>query len=105
MKIIKTLILIKTIVLILLLFSNGCRFNPFIKKRTGNPNLDTNQQFIPFRKGGKWGFCDKNKKILIEPVYDSAAPFFEGISQVGLGRKDGFIDKTGREITDFKYNG
>lgn len=31
---------------------------------------------IPYRKGDKWGYCDKNKKILLEPKYE-AVTFFD----------------------------
>ena len=27
-------------------------------------------ELIPYRKGDKWGFCDRNKKIVIDCVYD-----------------------------------
>ncbi|MDP3284716.1 MAG: WG repeat-containing protein, partial [Desulfobacterales bacterium] len=30
---------------------------------------------IPYRKGTKWGFCDKNKKIVIPCKYDRTMPF------------------------------
>ena len=35
-------------------------------------------KLIPYRKGDKWGFCDRNKKIVVECVYDWARPFSEG---------------------------
>ena len=30
---------------------------------------------IPYRKGDKWGFCDRYKDIVIMPQYDAAEPF------------------------------
>jgi hypothetical protein len=30
---------------------------------------------IPYRKGTKWGFCDKNKKIIIPVIYDNVEFF------------------------------
>jgi len=32
---------------------------------------------IPYRRGNKWGYCDSNKKILIEPQWKSVE-FFQG---------------------------
>ena len=26
-------------------------------------------ELIPYRKGDKWGFCDRNKKIMIKCIY------------------------------------
>jgi hypothetical protein len=49
-------------------------------------------QLIPYRKGDKWGFCDKSKKIIIQPVYDDAYTFKEGVAQVFKGYKYGFIN-------------
>ena len=63
---------------------------------------DTNS-LIPFRKGDKWGFCDKDKKIIIDVKYDFVRLFCEGIALVTLNDKRGFIDTTGKEITPLKY--
>lgn len=35
------------------------------------------QFLIPYRKGDKWGFCDLQKNILIEPRFDFIYPFRE----------------------------
>ncbi len=32
--------------------------------------------YIPYRKGNLWGFCDENKKIIIEPSYDAVQECF-----------------------------
>ena len=64
---------------------------------------------IPYRKGDKWGFCDKDKNIVIECKYEDVELFSNGCAQVcqlksdfscGLGSirfypKWGFIDKKG----------
>jgi serine/threonine protein kinase len=50
---------------------------------------------IPYRKGKKWGFCDRNKKIVIECVYDGAVPFEESLAWVKQDGKWGGIDRTG----------
>lgn len=67
-------------------------------------------ELIPYRKGDKWGFCDRNKNILIDCKYLDVEPFVEHLSRVRI-EKDGreffrFIDKTGNELTNCKqYDG
>jgi hypothetical protein len=65
-------------------------------------------ELIPYRKGDLWGYCDKNKNIIIEPKYISADPFSDGFAIVET--KDGcsYIDKNEKkyeidfeEIWDF----
>ena len=63
---------------------------------------------IPYRKGYKWGFCDRNKNLIIKPIYDDAYPFSEGLATVGIGElpntKYGFIDKKGNLVIQPKYD-
>jgi len=54
-------------------------------------------ELIPYRKGDKWGFCDRNKKIVIPIKYDLVWPFSEGLAAVKLNGKLGYIDKEGKE--------
>lgn len=61
-------------------------------------------ELIPYRKGEKWGFCDRNKKIVIECVYDSANPFKDGLAKVMQNVKFGFIDKTGHEVIPCQFD-
>jgi hypothetical protein len=39
------------------------------------PCTGPKQELIPFLKGNKWGFCDRDKKLVIPAVYDAAFPF------------------------------
>jgi hypothetical protein len=59
--------------------------------------------------GDKWGYIDKTGKFVINPQYDSALQFENGIAEVGLKvpRKPdsimddyqyGYIDRTGKYI-------
>ena len=42
-------------------------------------------KLYPFRNDNKWGFCDKNKKIIIPCIYDRTWPFSdEGLAIVAL---------------------
>jgi hypothetical protein len=53
-------------------------------------------ELIPYRKGKKWGYCDRDKNIIIECEYSHTYPFKEGLGRVGIGT-DGwnyaFIDQ------------
>ena len=39
---------------------------------------------IPYRKGDKWGFCDKDKNIIILLKYDDVYKFKDGLAKVKL---------------------
>jgi hypothetical protein len=68
---------------------------------------------IPFRRGEYWGYCTPDKKIVIEPVYDFADWFRDGLALVSKGcRNDcvdiydgvmGFIDNQGREVVALRF--
>jgi len=66
-------------------------------------------KYIPYRKGDKWGFCDKNKQILISPQY-SKTRFFKPFndtqsgSVVFKGNKAGLIDTQNQLLVPFKYS-
>lgn len=63
---------------------------------------------VSFKVGGKYGFKDKNGKIVIEPQFtDTVFGFSEGLTAVAIGEKNdrkwGFIDKTGKWIIRPSY--
>jgi hypothetical protein len=62
-------------------------------------------ELIPYREGDKWGFCDRNKKIVIPCKYDDVEDFSEGLAPVELYGKWGFVDKEGKEVIPIKYDG
>jgi len=66
--------------------------------------LNDDPFLIPYRKGDKWGYCDKAKKIIIPCVYDGANPFIENLACVKIGGNWGFIDKSGKIIIPCIYN-
>ncbi|MCX7655143.1 MAG: WG repeat-containing protein [Treponemataceae bacterium] len=51
---------------------------------------------VPYRKGSQWGFADRQKKIILEPVYEEARCFAEGRAAVKKEGKWGFIDVAGK---------
>ncbi len=40
---------------------------------------------IPYRKGNKWGYCDRDKNIVIDCVYDEVRRFREGLAATNRG--------------------
>lgn len=42
-----------------------------------------------------YGYIDRNGKMVIQPGYDEAGPFSEGLAAVKIGERFGFVDKTG----------
>lgn len=59
---------------------------------------------IPYRDRDKWGFCDKEGKIIIAPKYDDAYAFENGLSKVLLKKKYGCINSKGEVVVPLKYD-
>ena len=80
----------------ILLLSTGILF--FIDslcqdRDTSLPNL------IPYRKGDLWGYCDKNKNLILPAKYSWAEPFIAGRAIVHFDdKKHGVIDSLGKEL-------
>jgi hypothetical protein len=53
---------------------------------------------------GKWGFVDKSGRIAIEPQFDAAERFGDGLAPVKIGGKWSFIDKTGKAAIEGRYD-
>ena len=58
---------------------------------------------IPYRKGDKWGFCDRNKNIVIDCIYDEVELFQNRRAAVRLNNKWGFCDKK-KVVVDCVYD-
>ena len=63
------------------------------------------EDFIPIKEGRKYGYLDPTGLIVIEPRFDLAFPFYEGMALVAVIKKAvlgkavnryGYIDRTGR---------
>ena len=60
---------------------------------------------IAFCQSGKWGFIDTKGKVLIEPVYDGALSFSNGLAGVRVGNLWGFIDTENNLAIGCKFAG
>ena len=61
--------------------------------------------------GGKCGYISENGEMIIEPSFDYARPFCDGLAVIsvgcdknGFGGKYGFIDKTGKVVIEPIYS-
>jgi hypothetical protein len=54
--------------------------------------------------GKKWGYIDKSGKIVIEPQFDWALHFTEGLAAVKVKGKYGFLDQTGKMVIQPQYH-
>ncbi len=52
----------------------------------------------------KYGFIDKSGKVVIEPQFDDAEPFSEGLAKVEKDDKYGFIDKSGKVVIEPQFD-
>jgi hypothetical protein len=62
---------------------------------------------FPILKDGKWGYINRDGKVVIPPQFDAANDFSEGLAMIRIGSpetgKRGWIDETGRIIIPPKY--
>jgi hypothetical protein len=61
----------------------------------GDRPAQTGTVLYPIVESGKWGYLDQAGRIAIQPRFDAAKPFSEGLARVKIGQKWGFIDRTG----------
>lgn len=67
-----------------------------------NPNPETSNLFV-IKDGGKYGYIDSTGKVVINPQFDYASSFEDGLALVKKGKKYSFIDKTGKIVIDPPY--
>lgn len=61
--------------------------------------------WIPYRRKEKWGFADRNRRIVIEPKYSQTWPMRHGLARALLKDKYGWVNISGRESGPFPYDG
>ena len=54
-------------------------------------------------ENGRWGYIDASGKIIIEPRFDWARAFRDGLAAVGVGGKWGFVDSRGEIVIPARY--
>lgn len=71
-----------------------------------NLTINVNAQSLKSFKDnkGKYGYKDEKGNVIINPKYEDASGFYEGLASVELKGKYGFIDESGNVIIPFVYN-
>src|SRR5262245_31023538 len=59
---------------------------------------DQTAKLYPVRQHGKWGFINREGKIMISPRFDEAEEFTEGLAPVQIGNKYGYINRSGKIV-------
>ncbi|MDJ0580920.1 WG repeat-containing protein [Crocosphaera sp.] len=58
----------------------------------------------PIKLGDLWGYIDAKGKVVIEPRFEEAETFIDGLAKVRIDRKYGYIDKYGKIIIQPKFD-
>lgn len=74
----------------------------------GGSDYDTERRYSCDRaaveKDGKWGFIDKDDKLVVALKYDEVKNYDGGYAAVSVNGKWGFVNLAGKEITPIKYD-
>lgn len=57
--------------------------------------VELSPELKPVDFGGSWGYTDKENKLVIQPRFESAQPFSEGLALVSEASRFGYIDSRG----------
>lgn len=63
-------------------------------------------QVVPFYSAdnNKYGYKDEKGKVIVEPKFDLAYNFDEGMAAFRINGKYGYLDEKGREVVPPKYD-
>jgi hypothetical protein len=56
----------------------------------------TRSAIFPVKAGGKYGFINNTGKLVVQPQFDDAGKFDDGLAPVSLGGKWGYVDRDGK---------
>ncbi|MEP0886235.1 WG repeat-containing protein [Trichocoleus sp. ST-U3] len=59
---------------------------------------------LPVKVDHKWGYIDKTGQVVIQPQFDEANLFSEGLTAVRIGSKWGYINQTGEVIIQPQFD-
>ena len=76
-----------------------CCFAPCLAQQSGAAD-----RFLVWDARGKYGFIDASGRVRIEPQFDGALPFTEGLAAVSIGKRWGFIDPSGKFVLPLQYH-
>src|SRR3990172_9166167 len=80
---------------------------PETTSTTGLDNPSAEAALFPIRVDGKWGYIDRQGRVVVEPQFDEAYPFSEGLGRIGVDQKTagkfGFVDATGAIVIEPQF--
>ena len=97
---IRTLSIVLATFVVVLAFPGNmfCADEPAKPTEVVKPAGEPLPTLFPIVKDDKWGFIDVTGRLVIEPRFDSAWQFGDGVAKVKVNGKRGYIDKTGKYI-------
>lgn len=57
-----------------------------------------------FQKGDKWGYKDASGRVIVQPIYEQAKDFSEGLGTVKKMGWWGYVNKFGQSIIPFEFD-
>lgn len=70
----------------------------------GQSSRNQPSELFPIYKDRKWGYIDNTGKVVIEPKFDEAREFVDGLAIVKMGGRYGYVDTTGQIAIDVPFD-
>ncbi|UOG75121.1 WG repeat-containing protein [Hymenobacter tibetensis] len=64
----------------------------------------TKGPLVPFRRGSRWGYADRTRRVVLPLLYNEAGPFVNEVAWVRQGLLYGYIDAGGNSITPVQFS-
>lgn len=93
----------RTVCGLLLLLCFGCQKAENSQKPVASTQPAQPLCLHPVLVNEAWGYIDSSGRIRIEPRFEDADWFFEGLARVGVDGRYGFIDQTGRVVIPLTF--
>ena len=68
------------------------------------PKASFHEGLAAVRIGDKYGYIDKNGRVVIKPDFDFAQIFSEGLARIVMNRRSGYIDNTGNILIPPRFH-
>ncbi len=82
----------------------GCAKQDIDTKIGSSQSSSEFSELFRFVRNDKLGYIDRTGKIVIEPKFEEAENFSEGLATVKIGEKFGYIDRTGKIAIGPKFD-
>ncbi|VAX27313.1 hypothetical protein MNBD_NITROSPINAE05-1225 [hydrothermal vent metagenome] len=68
------------------------------------PKASFHEGLAAVRIGDKYGYIDKDGRVVIKPRFDYAQIFSEGLARIVMKKRSGYIDKTGKTLIQPRFH-